>query len=283
LTDRYAVIGNPVEHSLSPVIHAAFAREAGQDISYGRILAPLGGFSAAVLKFRDEGGRGLNVTLPFKHEAWSLAESHAGFAMDARAVNTIEFQGNRIIGHNTDGIGLVRDLKDNLRCALAGKRVLLMGAGGATYGVVGPLLRERAELTIVNRTLDKARSLVVHFQGVPGIEARRISWLSYDALKDANFDIVINATSAGLKDEMPPLAEGILAGGALAYDMVYGKPTPFLKFAAGRGARIADGIGMLVEQAAESFFIWRGVRPSTAPVIQALRRKAEGGRRKDEG
>ncbi len=271
MTDRYAVIGNPVEHSLSPAIHAAFAGATGQDISYGRILAPLDRFGAAVLKFRDEGGSGLNVTLPFKHEAWNLSEAQ-GTSIDANAVNTLKFERGRILGYNTDGIGLVRDLKDNLRLALEDKSVLVMGAGGATYGVVEPLLRERAKVTIVNRTLDKAQQLVRHFQGITGIATRSIAWRSYDRLQNDHFDIVINATSAGLTDEMPPLPDGIFAGDALAYDMVYGKSTPFLGFAAAQGARTTDGLGMLVEQAAESFYLWRGVRPATAPVIAMLRK-----------
>jgi shikimate dehydrogenase len=275
MSDKYAVIGNPVEHSFSPAIHAAFAAATGQDISYGKILAPLDGFGAAILKFRDGGGSGLNVTLPFKHEAWNLSEAQ-GMAIDANAVNTLKFERGRILGYNTDGIGLVRDLKDNLRLVLEDQRVLVMGAGGATYGVVEPLLRERAQVTIVNRTLDKAQQLVRHFQAITGIATRSIAWQSYDRLHDDRFDIVINATSAGLTDDMPPLPEGIFAGDALAYDMVYGKSTPFLEFAAAREARTADGLGMLVEQAAESFYIWRGVRPDTAPVIRALRMKAEG-------
>jgi shikimate dehydrogenase len=271
LTDKYAVIGNPVEHSLSPAIHAAFARETRQDISYDRILAPLDAFGAAVRRFRDEAGSGLNVTLPFKHEAWKLSEPR-GMASNARAVNTLEFEADRILGYNTDGIGLVRDLKDNQRCVLAGRRVLLAGAGGATYGVVETLLREGVELTIANRTPDKARQLVEYFKAIEGTRSGVMSWRPYDALADARFDIVINATSAGLAGAMPSLPEGVFAPDALAYDMMYGKASPFLRFAAERGARTADGIGMLVEQAAESFFIWRGVRPATAPVIEMLRK-----------
>jgi shikimate dehydrogenase len=273
MTDKYAVIGNPVEHSLSPVIHAAFAREAGQDISYGRILAPLDGFGTAVLRFRDEGGRGLNVTLPFKREAWDIVNPRLGYALDAKAVNTIKFVGDKLEGHNTDGIGLVTDLEHNLKFPIHGKRVLLMGAGGATYGVIRPVLATRPDLLVVaNRTLDRATSLVAHFQKDERFTLHGLSAKSYDALSSEQFDLIVNATSAGLKNEMPPLPENIFAPGALAYDMVYGKETPFLKFAAGRGARTADGIGMLVEQAAESFFIWRGVRPTTAPVIEMLRK-----------
>lgn len=284
MTDKYAVIGNPVEHSLSPVIHAAFARETGEHISYGRILAPLDGFRATVLKFRDAGGKGLNVTLPFKREAWDMVDSPLGYALDAEAVNTIRFVGDRLEGHNTDGIGLVTDLERNLNFPIHGRRVLLMGAGGATYGVMHPVLATKPDLIVVaNRTLDRATRLVAHFQKDERFTLHGLTAKSYDALSSEQFDLVINATSAGLKNEMPPLPENIFAPDALAYDMVYGKATPFLKFAAGRGARTADGIGMLVEQAAESFFIWRGVRPATAPVIQALRDKEEGARRKEEG
>lgn len=276
MIDKYAVIGNPVAHSKSPQIHAEFARQTAQHISYDRVLAPLDAFEATVRKFFDQGGKGLNVTLPFKREAWDIAESQ-GYAIDAVAVNTIKHVDGKLLGYNTDGIGLLRDLRGNLRCGLAGKRILLMGAGGATYGVMEPLLREQPErLVVVNRTLEKALKLVGHFKTVEGIPLRSISGLAYPDLGSDQFDIVINATSAGLSDAMPPLPERVFAADALAYDMVYGKITPFLRFARACGARTADGIGMLVEQAAESFYIWRGVRPETAPVIELLRRTAEG-------
>lgn len=270
MTDKYAVIGNPVAHSKSPLIHAEFARQTGQDVSYDRLPAPLDAFEATLRKFFDEGGKGLNVTLPFKREAWEVTDAQ-GYARDAVAVNTIGLVDGRMLGYNTDGIGLLRDLRGNLKCRLGGKRVLLMGAGGASYGVMEPLLREQPEqMVVVNRTLEKALSLVGHFSKVHGVAQRNVSALAYDALGGVRFDIVINATSAGLSDAMPPLPEGIFAPDALAYDMVYGKMTPFLRFARARGARIADGTGMLVEQAAESFHIWRGVRPDTAPVIALL-------------
>ena len=271
MTDQYAVIGNPVEHSLSPAIHAEFARATGQDIAYRKILAPLDGFRAAALEFRDNGGKGLNVTLPFKHDAWNLVEAHSGYALDANAVNTIDLRNGKIVGYNTDGIGLVRDLEQNLGFPLQGKRVLLMGAGGATYGVVRPMLdRQPALLIVANRTPEKAIRLVAHFQKVQGISAGRLSAKPFDQLSGSRFDLVINATSAGLKNEMPPLPGTVFARDALAYDMVYGKTTPFLEFAEGRGVRAAGGLGMLVEQAAESFYIWRGVRPETKPVIEKL-------------
>jgi shikimate dehydrogenase len=274
MSDRYAVIGNPVEHSLSPRIHAAFAHASGQDLSYDRVLAPLDGFRAAALAFRDAGGRGLNVTLPFKHEAWALAESHSDYARGARAVNTLVFADGRIAGHNTDGIGLARDLRDNLGCPVRGRRVLLMGAGGAVYGVMESLLREQPQrIVVANRTLDKAEALVAHFVNLHRLAPGGVSACPYGALAGTRFDIVVNATSAGLGDAMPPLPRDIFEPAALAYEMVYGRETPFMRFAAGRGARAADGLGMLVEQAAESFHIWRGVRPDTQPVIRLLRQK----------
>jgi shikimate dehydrogenase len=274
MTDQYAVIGNPVEHSLSPRIHVEFARATGQDIAYGRILAPRDGFRDAVLAFRAGGGRGLNVTLPFKHEAWRLATARSGYAGAAGAVNTLAFEGGNIVGHNTDGIGLVRDLTRNLAVAIRGRRVLLMGAGGASYGVMEPLLREQPETVVIaNRTLDKAVALAGHFEAISAtLGIHGIRSVSYDRLEGECFDLVINATSAGLEGAMPPLPPGVFAPGALAYDMVYGRRTPFMEFAGRRAVRAADGLGMLVEQAAESFFIWRGVRPDTAPVIAKLRK-----------
>jgi len=277
MADRYAVIGNPVEHSLSPAIHAEFARATGQGIVYERILAPLEGFREAALRFRDEGGKGLNVTLPFKHEAWQLAATRSGFALAAGALNTLTFRGHDIIGDNTDGIGLVRDLLRNVKVALRGKQLLLMGAGGASYGVLEPLLREEPERVVVaNRTVEKAVSLVEHFGKFRQYASQDITACSYEKLQGERFDIVINATSAGLADTMPPLPAGIFAPGALGYDMVYARRTPFMQFAAEQGARVSDGLGMLVEQAAESFFIWRGVYPETRAAMAMLRRQMPG-------
>jgi shikimate dehydrogenase len=274
MTDKYAVIGNPVAHSKSPLIHAEFARQTGRDICYERLLAPLDAFEVTVREFFDGGGKGLNVTVPFKHAAWNMVDSHDRHAMNANAVNTIKCMNGRLVGYNTDGVGLLRDLKENLRCTVQGKRVLLMGAGGAVYGVMEPLLREQPQqLVVVNRTLDKALSLLGHFRTVKGIPLRAVSALAYPDLGGASFDLVINATSAGLGDAMPPLPEGVFAPGALAYDMVYGKTTPFMAFARARGAHAIDGTGMLVEQAAESFHIWHEVRPDTAPVIALLRQQ----------
>ena len=274
MTDRYAVVGNPVAHSVSPQIHAEFARQTGQDVDYVKLLAPLDGFAALIERFRGEGGKGVNVTLPFKHEAWNLVNAHRGDALYADAVNTIEFAASKMIGYNTDGIGLVTDLERNLAFPIRDKRVLLMGAGGASYGVLHPILDSGPEsLVVANRTPAKAMSLVAHFQRFERFALRGVSAKSYEQLAGSKFDLIINATSAGLQDEMPALPAGVFAAGALAYDMVYGKQTPFMKFAAQYGARTADGIGMLVEQAAESFLIWRGVRPATTPVIDLLRRK----------
>jgi shikimate dehydrogenase len=271
MPDLYAVIGNPVAHSKSPLIHGEFARETAQDISYAALLAPLHAFETEVQRFRAAGGRGLNVTLPFKHRAFDLAKKRTPRAEQALAVNTLVFEGDSIYGDNTDGIGLVRDLTMNLDCVLRGQRVLLAGAGGAAYGVCGPLLAESpAKLVVANRTLAKAVELCRHFSGLYR-HSRALSHATYEALAGEQFDLVINATSAGLSAEMPGLPRGVLAADALAYDMVYGTVTPFMAFAKAEGARTADGLGMLVEQAAESFHVWRGVRPDTAPVIAHLR------------
>ncbi len=274
MSDRYAVIGNPVAHSKSPQIHAAFARQTGQDVEYSRLLAPVDGFRAAVAEFRAGGGRGLNVTLPFKLEAFDLADEVSQRAKDARAANFLSFDGPRIRADNTDGAGLVADLTVNLGLAPGAKRVLLLGAGGAAQGVLFPLLAQQpAILAIANRTVDKALRLAESVRHQPDAAHTVVSGLGYGDLAGHHFDLVINATSSSLRGEVPPLPAGIFAPGALAYDMMYGKePTPFLIFAQAQGAaRTADGLGMLVEQAAESFFLWRGVRPQTAPVIELLR------------
>jgi shikimate dehydrogenase len=267
MTDRYAVIGNPVAHSRSPEIHAAFARQTGQDIEYLRLSAPIGGFAGAVEEFRTAGGRGANVTVPFKEEAFHYCTSHAMRARSAGVVNTLSFDGSRVLGENTDGAGLVRDLLENIGVAFEAKRVLLLGAGGAARGVIGPLLEQRpATLAIVNRTPVRSRLLAAQFPGLVDLG-------TYEALAGECFDIVVNATSASLAGVAPPLPPSVYAEGALAYDMMYAMhDTPFLAHARAAGARIADGIGMLVEQAAESFFIWRGVRPGTRAVLDALRK-----------
>ena len=260
--DRYALIGNPVAHSKSPAIHAAFARDTGQDIQYGLIEAPLDAFAAAVERFRAAGGKGLNVTLPFKHEAFRLCARLSDRARAAQAVNTLRFADS--YGDNTDGVGLVRDLADNLGVPLQGRSVLLLGAGGAAQGVLGALLEAGvSRLAIANRTPAKAQALAARHPGVSGG--------GYTELAGQAFDVVVNATSAGLANDSPPLPPGVLHRKAVAYDMVYGRDTPFLAQAREAGARACDGLGMLVEQAAESFFVWRGVRPATRALLERLR------------
>jgi shikimate dehydrogenase len=274
MTDRYAVIGNPVAHSKSPQIHTMFAVQTGQDIEYLRLLAPIDGFPAAVAAFFAEGGRGANVTVPFKLQAHDLADDVSQRAKDARAANVLKFEDGRIFADNTDGAGLLRDLGTNLGVDLSGRRVLLMGAGGAAQGVLVPLLETRpAILAIANRTVDKALRLAENLRHHPLAVHTVISGQGFTDLAGQHFDVVINATASSLSDDTPPLPPGVIADGAFAYDMMYGKGlTPFLQFAHAQGAaRVADGLGMLVEQAAESFHIWRGVRPDTAPVIAALR------------
>ncbi|MGH8618615.1 MAG: shikimate dehydrogenase [Burkholderiales bacterium] len=271
MPDRYAVIGNPVAHSVSPAIHSAFARETRQDLVYERLLAPLDGFAAAVARFGQDGGRGLNVTLPFKHEAYALATRHSPRAAAAGAANTLKFEpGGALYADNTDGAGLVRDLQVNLGFTLRAGRVLLMGAGGASYGVLEPLARAApAQLVVANRTPEKATALVGRFEATASFVRYGLLACAYGELAGRQFDLVINATSAGVDGEVPPLPPGLFAPGALAYDMFYGAgPTPFVRYAQAQGAaRSADGYGMLVEQAAESFFVWRGVRPETRELI----------------
>lgn len=268
--DRYAVVGHPIQHSKSPFIHAQFARQTGQSIHYEAILAPLDAFRATVDAFRQSGGKGMNITVPFKLEAYTLATNLTERAACAHAVNTFRFENNgTILGDNTDGAGLVRDIEVNLDISLQNKRLLLLGAGGAAHGVILPLLqRKPAQLAIANRTVDKAQQLARQFTSYGRIDAGH--FLDFAG---THFDIVIHATSAGLQDELPPLPAGILTGVQLAYDMLY-RPqlTPFLQLASKEGARrVADGTGMLVEQAAESFLLWRGIRPETQTIIQQLR------------
>jgi len=264
MADRYAVIGNPVAHSKSPWIHAQFARATGEDIDYARIEAPRDGFVRAVEAFRAQGGRGLNVTLPFKGEAFRFCAATSERAASAQAVNTLVLDRGQPWGDNTDGVGLVRDVEANLGRRLAGARVLLMGAGGAAQGVAGPLADAGVrEIVIANRTLPRAQALAARVRGAVAC--------SYEALAGRSFDVVVNATSAGLAGELPPLPAGLFAPGALAYEMVYARVTPFMAMARAAGAQVADGLGMLVEQAAESFLVWRGIRPETAAVLAALR------------
>ncbi|MEY3610718.1 MAG: Shikimate dehydrogenase [Pseudomonadota bacterium] len=272
MTDRYAVIGNPIEQSKSPLIHSAFAKVAGQDIAYTKLLAPLGGFAAVVDAFRASGGRGMNVTAPFKLDAFAYATDLAPSAQMAGAVNAMKFEGDKVYAENFDGLGLVRDLVHNLACPLQGRRVLILGAGGATRGALLPLLAEQpAELVIVNRTVAKAQELAAlalqhHIGPVP------VQGLGYADLQGQAFDVVLNASSSSLTAELPPLHASVFAPDCLAYDLTYGKGlTPFLQLAQQSGVtQLADGVGMLAEQAAEAFAWWRGVRPDTAAVIAQL-------------
>ncbi len=271
--DRYAVIGHPIGHSKSPAIHAAFAEATGQRLEYTAIDSPLGAFAATVSRFRQEGGRGVNVTVPFKLDACAYATEVSPAAHAAGAANALKFDGDRVFAENFDGSGLVRDIRDNLGHRLEGRRVLLLGAGGATRGAVLPLLQENpARLFVANRTVDKAMALVADFHAA-GANAAVLQAGGYGDLGlDDTFDIVINATSASLTADALPLPATALQPDGLAYDMVYGKGlTPFLLQAQAAGVRhLADGIGMLVEQAADAFAWWRGVRPATHDLIRRL-------------
>ena len=269
--DAYCVFGNPIAHSKSPAIHAAFAQQTGEAIVYERRLAPLDGFALAARGFAAEGGRGANVTVPFKLDACALATELTPRARAAGAVNTLRFDGDVILGDNTDGAGLVADIVRNAGVAVAGKRVLLLGAGGAARGVVLPLLQEQpAEIFIANRTVATAARLVEQFQdAVPAGCALRAGGFEQP---DGVFDLVINATSASLAGDLPPVPPAVFAANTLALDMMYGAaPTVFMDFAAENGAQVRDGLGMLVEQAAEAFYVWRGVRPATQDLLALLR------------
>lgn len=274
MSDRYAVFGNPIGHSKSPAIHARFAAQNGQDLVYEAILAPLDGFAASARAFAAAGGRGANVTVPFKEEAFRLADRLSERARRAGAVNTLAFGADGILGDNTDGAGLVRDIEGNLGVSLAGRRILLLGAGGAARGALAPLLAAGpAELCIANRSAAKAAALAAEFADLAALAGG-----GFAELAGHRFDIVINATSASLAGSDLPLPAGLFAPDSLAYDMMYGRgDTPFLALARRQGAgRLADGLGMLVEQAAEAFFLWRGVRPATAAVLAELRSQIAG-------
>ena len=265
--DVYAVIGNPVAHSKSPDIHALFAAQTGQDLLYRRLPAPPDGFAQAVRDLMREGGKGANVTVPFKLEAYALADTLTGRAKAAGAVNTLKFVDGRIMGDNTDGVGLVTDIVRNAGVSMDGKSIALLGAGGAARGVILPILEQRPkELVIANRTFAKAADLASRFAAHGNVVAS-----TFEALQRP-FDIVINATSASLSAELPPVPPLAFGAKTLAYDMMYGtEPTVFMRFAGQHGANARDGLGMLIEQAAESFFAWRGVRPDTLPAFAALR------------
>jgi shikimate dehydrogenase len=268
MTDKYCVIGNPIAHSKSPEIHPVYAAQTGQDLVYERCLAPLDGFEATVHRLVSEGYRGANVTLPFKIEAARVCTRLEERARAAGAVNTLVFAGGEIVGDNTDGPGLVADITRNAGVAIRGKRVLLLGAGGAARGALLPLIQEGPrEIVIANRTVATAEALAQDFSryGVP-IEA------SGFAEVEGSFDIVINATSGSIAGDVPPVPPAVFGPGALALDMMYGsQATVFMDFASRHGATVRDGLGMLVEQAAEAFAIWRGVRPETAGVMKKMR------------
>ena len=271
--DQYVVIGNPVAHSKSPAIHAQFAAQTGESIAYERLAAPLDDFAACVQHFMQSGGRGANVTVPFKLEAFALATQLTPRAQAAGAVNTLSFEDGRIVGDNTDGVGLVRDIVYNAGVVLEGRRILLLGAGGAARGVVMPLLAERPQqLVVANRTFARAQELVQSFPAAaPVLKAAAFDDLS------GQFDVIINATSASLSADLPAVPATLFGPQVFVYDMMYAAtPTVFMQWAAQHGACVRDGLGMLVEQAAESFFVWRGARPDTAPVYAALRAQLAG-------
>jgi shikimate dehydrogenase len=272
--DRYAVMGNPVAHSKSPAIHGEFARQTGQRMEYQAILVDEGGLAQAIGNFQASGGKGLNITVPFKHDARQLMDECSEYAQHAGAVNTILFrQDGRRYGDNTDGVGLVRDIVNNHGGTIQDSRVLILGAGGAVHGVLEPILNEHPrEVVIANRTIDKAIILAQSITSTIPVEA-----CGYAALGDSAFNLIINGTSASMKNELPPLPASVLATDSWCYDMMYGdEPTIFMNWAREHGAeKYLDGLGMLVEQAAESFYLWRNVRPDTTPVIKLLRNKIQ--------
>jgi shikimate dehydrogenase len=274
--DRYAVLGNPVAHSQSPFIHAEFARQTGEPVVYDRVLCPLDGFADAVRAFAAGGARGCNVTVPFKFEAGALAAHCSPRAALAGAANVLRFDADGWHADNTDGIGLVRDIESGAGVPLAGKRVLLVGAGGAAAGVLGPLIEARpSEVAVVNRSADKALALAERHAPLARRHGVR---LVAGGLGDAEgrFEVVINASASSLQGAGSPVPASVLAPGALAVDLMYGAAAQgFMDWARDAGAVPRDGLGMLVEQAAEAFFFWRGVRPDTAPVLRALRERLE--------
>jgi len=270
VSDQYAVVGNPIGHSKSPAIHAAFAEQTGQNLSYDATLFELEHFAEQANAFFNVGGKGLNVTVPFKLDAWQLADVLSNRAKRAGSVNTLmQGKDDKIYGDNTDGVGLVRDILDNHRGSIADKRVLVLGAGGAVRGVLAIILAEHPQsLVIANRTVNKAQTLAEEF-----CDLGKVSASSFEALAGQQFDLVINGTAASLQGDLPPLPDGILAADSWCYDMMYGaEETVFNTWARQQGAaKTMDGLGMLVEQAAESFFMWRHIKPDTAPVIAKLR------------
>lgn len=274
--DRYAVVGHPVEHSRSPTIHAAFAAQTGEVLTYERLLAPLDGFADTVRRFAAEGARGCNVTVPFKFEALALAARATPRATLAGAANTLRFDADGWLADNTDGIGLMRDIAQGAGRPLAGQRVLLVGAGGAGAGVLGPLLEARpAQVVLANRTPQRAEELVKRHAALAQAQGVALSASGLEAPGEA-FDLVINASASSLGGAAAPVPAATLRPGALAVDLMYGAAArPFLDWARAHGAEGRDGLGMLVEQAAEAFALWRGLRPPTAEVLAALRRGAD--------
>jgi shikimate dehydrogenase len=270
----YAVVGNPISHSKSPRIHSLFAQQTGENLEYTAIQAPESDFSGVVTDFFRRGGLGLNVTVPFKEQAWNLARRRTERAEKAGAANTLYMDSEKqLTADNTDGVGLVADLVKNHGVNLAGARVLVLGAGGAVRGVLGPLLDQNpAFLTIANRTVSKAQALVLLFADDVGQAA--VDACGFEA-PDAPFDVIINGTSASLQGDLPPLSAAVVRPDTVVYDMMYSlETTTFNRWAQDQGAkRVFDGLGMLVEQAAESFHVWRGIRPDTASVIEELRTK----------
>jgi shikimate dehydrogenase len=271
MTDLYAVFGNPINHSKSPNIHRQFAEQTGQDMHYNKQLVGEGEFESAAQAFFTQGGKGLNITVPFKLNAFAFAQKRTPRAERAGAVNTLaRLSDGTILGDNTDGIGMIHDMH-NLGWEIEGKRILILGAGGAVRGILQPLLEEKpAQVTIANRTPEKAEELAKNFLDLGDINAKSFTQLSED-----RFDIVINGTSASMQGELPPLPANVLATNTCCYDMMYGaEPTIFLTWAKQHGAvHIADGLGMLVGQAAEAFYLWRQIRPEVVPVITAMRRQ----------
>ena len=273
LKKYFAVIGNPIHHSLSPQIHAAFAKEAGIDIHYEAVLSPLDQFQDTVKTLIARKLTGANVTLPFKKEAYALATTHSDYAKIAEAVNTLEFKEDQIIGHNTDGIGLVRDLEQNLQFNLKGKKILLIGAGGAAEGVIYSILeKEPSQLTLTNRTIEKSNLI----QNKMHTHAKSFN-VDFNVIEIAKlphqyFDLIINATSASLNDNDLGIDNKVFHEKCLAYDMMYGKETSFIKQAKSQRSKTSDGLGMLVEQAAEAFFIWHNIKPQTKSVIDLFRK-----------
>lgn len=272
MTDRYAVIGNPIDHSKSPQLQMAFARQTGQDIVYERILGARDRFSQHIEEFRSQGGKGLNITVPFKVEAFDLAGERTPRSRMAGATNTYLFRDNgEILGDNTDGVGIVRDIAGNLGHDFKNRRILILGAGGAVRGIILPILEEQPrEIVIANRTPSTAQELAEVFSPFAG--KTEISGGDFAGTR-GHFDIIINGTSSSLSSQTLPLNRDIWSSESLAYDMVYqNRPTPFMDLARACGCgKISDGLGMLVEQGAESFFLWRGIRPDTAAVIRMLR------------